>query len=73
LGYVFKPNNKQCDPNFHQKYQQIVGSLIYLMIGSHPGMGFAVVKLAQQMANLSNKHYQAELYLCKYLLNTYKY
>ena len=20
LGYMFKPNNKQYDPNFHQKY-----------------------------------------------------
>ena len=43
------------------------------MIGSHSDMEFAVVKLAQQMANLSNKHYQAGLYFCKYLLNTYKY
>ena len=36
LDYMFKPNNKQCNPNFYQKYQQIVRSLIYLMIGSHP-------------------------------------
>ena len=28
--------------------------------------GFAVVKLAQQIANSLNNHYQAELYLCKY-------
>ena len=34
LGYVFKSNDKQCNSNFHQKYQQIVRSLIYLMIGS---------------------------------------
>ena len=43
------------------------------MIGSHSDIEFAVVKLAQQMANLSNKHYQAGLHFCKYLLNTYKY
>ena len=53
LGYVFK----QCDPNFHQKYQQMVGSLMYLIIGSHPNIGFAVVKLARQMANPSNEYY----------------
>ena len=35
----------------------MVGSLVYLMVGSHPDIGFAVVKLAQQMANPSNKHY----------------
>jgi len=73
LGYMFKPNDKQYDLNFHQKYQQMVGSLIYLMIGSHPDIGFAIVKLAQQIANLSNKHYQTGLHLCRYLLNTCKY
>jgi len=73
LGYVFKLNDKQCDSNFHQKYQQMVGSLMYLMIDSYPDIGFAVVKLAQQMANPSNEHYWAELHLCRYLLNTCKY
>jgi len=43
------------------------------MIGSYPNIGFAVVKLAQQMENSSNKHYQAGLHLCRYLLNTCKY
>jgi len=51
----------------------MVESLMYLIIGSHPNIEFAVDKLAQQIANLSNRHYQAGLYLCKYLLNTYKY
>ena len=73
MGYVFKPNNKQYNLNFCQKYQQIVESLMYLMIGSHSNIGFAIVKLAQQMENLLNKYYQVGLYLCKYLLNTYKY
>jgi len=45
--FSFKPNEKQYDPKFHQKYQQLVGSLIYLMIGSRPDIGFVVVKLAQ--------------------------
>ena len=35
LGYVFKPNDKQCDPSFCQKYQQLVRSLMYLIIGSY--------------------------------------
>jgi len=32
--FSFKPNEKQCDSKFRQKYQQLVGSLMYLMIGS---------------------------------------
>jgi len=46
---------------------------MYLMISSYPDIGFTVVKLAQQMANPSNEHYQAGLYLYRYLLNTCKY
>jgi len=44
--FSFKLNEKQCDPKFCQKYQQLVGSLMYLMIGSRPDIGFTVVKLA---------------------------
>jgi len=43
------------------------------MIGSRPDIGFAVVKLAQQMANPSNNHYQVGLHLCRYLLATRRY
>jgi len=71
--FSFKPNEKQCDPKFHQKYQQLVGSLMYLMIGLRPDIGFAVVKLAQQMANPSNDHYRVRLHLCRYLLATCRY
>jgi len=71
--FSFKPNEKQCDPKFCQKYQQLVGSLMYLMIGSRPYIGFTVVKLAQQIANPSNNHYQVRLHLCRYLLATHRY
>jgi len=71
--FSFKPNEKQCDPKFCQKYQQLVGSLMYLMIGSRPDIGFTVVKLAQQMANPSNDHYRVGLCLCRYLLVTHRY
>ena len=73
LGYIFKSNDKQCNPNFCQEYQQMVGFLMYLMIGSYPNIGCTVVKLAQQMANLSNRHYWAGLHFCRYLFNTCKY
>ena len=43
------------------------------MISSHSDIGFVVVKLVQQIANLLNVYYQAKLYLCRYLLNTCKY
>jgi len=71
--FSFKPNKKQCNPKFCQKYQQLVGSLMYLIIGLGPDIGFAVVKLAQQIANPSNDYYRVGLYLCRYLLATCRY
>jgi len=44
--FNFKPNEKQCNPKFCQKYQQLVGSLMYLIIGSRPDIDFTVIKLA---------------------------
>ena len=46
---------------------------MYPMIGLCPDIRFAVVKLAQQIANFSNEYYWTELHLCRYFLNTYKY
>ena len=43
------------------------------MIGLYPDIEFAVVKLAQQMEDSSNKYYQTELHFYGYLLNTCKY
>ena len=46
---------------------------MYLIIGSYPNIEFAIVKLAQQIANPLNEYYQAGLHFCRYLLNTCKY
>ena len=46
LSYVFKPNNKQYNPSFHQKYHQLVRSLIYLIIRLYSNMEFIIVNLA---------------------------
>ena len=43
------------------------------VLGSRPDIGFTVVKLAQQMANPSNDHYQVGLHLCRYFLATHRY
>ena len=44
----------------------MVKFLMYLMIGSYPSIEFIIVKLVQQIANLSNKYYQVGLYFYKY-------
>jgi len=72
-GFVFLPYTGKVDPKFRQKYQQLVGSLMYLMIGSRPDIAYAVVRLSQQSASPSDEHYKAGLHVCRYLLGTKNY
>ena len=63
----------QANPNdtpstqFHVRYQQIVSSLMYAMLGSWPDICFAVNKLAQYGSNPTNTHLNAALHVLCYL------
>jgi hypothetical protein len=41
-----------------RNYQSIIGSLLYLMIGTCPDIAFAVTKLAQFSTNPSQEHFE---------------
>lgn len=41
--------NNLIDSNFHKKYRQIVGSLIYAMVCTRPDLAWAVTKLSQHL------------------------
>ena len=51
-------------------YQSIIGSLLYLMIGTRPDMAYAVTKLVQFAANPSQEHLNSAKYICCYLAGT---
>jgi hypothetical protein len=75
LGYNPVPNKLPVDEKLHTKYQQVIGSLLYLMFGTRPDItfGFAVTKIVQFAANLSKEHVTKALYICKYLAGTTDY
>ena len=54
-------------------YQSIIGSLLYLMIGTHPDISYAVTHLSQFSTNPSEDHYKAALHVCRYLVGTQDY
>ena len=54
-------------------YQSIIGSLLYLMIGTHPDISYAVTHLSQFSTNPSEDHYKAALHMCCYLVGTQDY
>ena len=54
-------------------YQSIIGSLLYLMIGTHPDISYAVTHLSQFSTNPSEDHYKAVMHICRYLAGTQDY
>ena len=66
-GYNPVPNTLPVDEKLRTKYQQVIGSLLYLMLGTRPDITYAVTKMAQFAANPSEEHLTKALYICKYL------
>jgi hypothetical protein len=54
-------------------YQQVIGSLLYLMLGTRSDICFAVTKMLQFSANPSQEHLDKAMYICKYLAETSRY
>jgi hypothetical protein len=54
-------------------YQSIIGSLLYLMIGTRPDIAFAATHLSQFSTNPTEDHYKAASHICHYLAGTQDY
>jgi Reverse transcriptase (RNA-dependent DNA polymerase) len=72
-GYQPSPNTSPADPSLCSQFQQVIGSLLYIMLGTCPDIAFAVTKLSQHAANPSEDHLSRALYICRYLLGTSNY
>jgi hypothetical protein len=72
-GYNPIPNTGSIDSERHSLYQQVIGSLLYLMLGTCPDIYFAVTKMSQFSANPSQEHLDKAMYICKYLAGTSRY
>jgi hypothetical protein len=56
-----------------KRYQSMVGSLMYAMLGSRPDISFAVNKLAQYGSNPDKEHLIAAQHVFQYLKATWDY
>ena len=72
-GYVPVKSKEQCSPVFRKTYQSIIGSLLYIMLGTRPDITYAVTKLAQFAANPLKEHMSKAQYICRYLNSTPNY
>ena len=72
-GYFPQPNKEEASPALRSRYQTVIGSLLYLMLGTRPDIAYAVTKLSQHCTNPSQEHLDKALYICRYLAGTKDY
>ena len=72
-GYTPVENNTVPDSKLRTKYQSVIGSLLYLMLGTRPDIAYAVIKMSQFSANPSQEHLDKALYILRYLVGTQDY
>ena len=63
-------NTEQASPMEIKHYQSLIGSLLYVQIGTHLDISFAVSSLVQYAANPSKNHLHLAQYILSYLVGT---
>ena len=72
-GYYPIKHTSPIDHALQKRFETVIGSLLYLMLGTHPDIAFAVDQLARHTANPSPDHLSKVLYICQYLVGTQDY
>jgi hypothetical protein len=72
-GYIPAPNEGAANTELCRRFQVVIGSLLYPMIGTRPDISYAVTKLAQYSANPLQEHLNTALHICRYLAGTREY
>jgi len=66
----FRKHDGQASAAEIKLYQQMIGSLLYVQIGTRPDISFAVSRLAQYASNPSPHHIRLAKYVLRYLKGT---
>jgi hypothetical protein len=72
-GFMPAPWTGPVDKALCAHYQMVIGSLLFLTLGSQPDIAFAVTKLLQFSSNPSPAHNKAVDHILHYLAGTRKY
>jgi Reverse transcriptase (RNA-dependent DNA polymerase) len=72
-GYSPIENKGTVNSVTRQKFQTVIGSLLYLMLGTRPDIAYAVIKMSQFSANPSEDHLNRVIYIMHYLAGTQDY
>jgi len=69
-GYTPEKNIANEDPKLKNLYQQVIGSLLYLMLGTRPDISHAVILMSGFASNPTPLHLQKALHIVKYVNST---
>ena len=72
-GYKPEPFEGTSTPQLRSQYQSLIGSLLYLMLGTRPDIAFAVTQMAKFASNPSDEHLNRAMYILCYLQGTRDY
>ena len=72
-GYYAARNTEPVDAELRSRFQTVIGSLLYLMLGTRPNIAFAVTHLLCHSTNPSQDHLSKALYICRYLIGMSTY
>ena len=72
-GYYLQKYIEPVDYDLQKRFQTLIGSLLYLMLGTRLDITFAITLLAWHTANLSLDHFNWALYVYYYLVGTQDY
>ena len=72
-GYYALVNKDPVNPELCSRFQMVIGSLLYLMLGTRPNIAFAVTHLSWHSTNPSQDHLNKALYICWYLIGMSSY
>lgn len=69
-GIILQKSQAEINVERQQKYQQAIGSLMYLMVQTRPDIAYAVSTLAQFSSNPNDVHWYAVKRIFRYLKGT---
>ena len=72
-GYKPEPFEGTSTPKLRSQYQSLIGSLLYIMLGTRPDIAFAVTQMAKFASNPSEEHLNRAMYILRYLQGTREY
>ena len=66
-GYTPHAKVGEINASLRSQYQSVIGSLLYIMLGTRSDLAYSVIKMSQYSSNPSEEHLQRTMQIVRYL------